>query len=131
MKKFLFYTFLFLILASCSGNDALEVGNKTSIEVEPIYDAGKVVKGEIIEAKIRVRNTGVYPLAIADVTTSCSCTVPEKPDELVPPGEEIIIKAQVDTEKTSGGLINKSVTIVANTEPSTTTVIIRAEVTKK
>ena len=125
------FLLFFAVLVSCGGNDAIEIGNKTTLEVEPLYDAGKVVKGEIIDAKIKVKNTGVYPLVIADVTTSCSCTVPEKPEEPIAPGEEVVIVAHVDTEKTSGRLINKSVTIVANTEPSNTTVIIRAEVLNK
>jgi hypothetical protein len=59
---------------------------------------------------------------------SCSCTVAEKPSDMIQPGEEGVIKAIVNTENFSGGVIAKSVTIVANTEPSVTEVVIKAKV---
>ena len=42
--------------------------------------------------------------------------------------QSIVIKANVNTENFSGGVIAKSVTIVANTEPSVTEVVIKAKV---
>jgi hypothetical protein len=47
---------------------------------------------------------------------------------MIQPGEEGVIKAIVNTENFSGGVIAKSVTIVANTEPSVTEVVIKAKV---
>lgn len=122
---------LSLLLFSCGGSSEVEIGNKTTIAFEKVYDAGTVVKGEVIDAKIKIKNTGKYPLVIAEVTGSCSCTVAEKPEEPIQPGEEAIIMARVDTDKTNAGMINKSVSIVANTEPSVSQVIIRAKVEKK
>lgn len=114
--------------ASAEGGENVEVGNKTTIVVNPIYDAGDVVKGEIITAVFTVKNTGKYPLVVSEVKGSCTCTVAEKPEKPIAPGSEAVIKAEVDTEKTSSGDISKSVRIVANTEPSVTEVVIKAKV---
>lgn len=128
MKKLTFFLPLFFILAACSGSDTVEIGNKTTMQVDPVYDGGVVVKGEIIHAKFVVRNTGKYPLVIASVTPSCSCTVGSKPEEPILPGEQGIIKAEVDTDRTPTGVISKTLNIVANTEPSVTEVAIKAKV---
>jgi hypothetical protein len=129
MKSILLFT-LGLMVLSCGGNQTVEVGNKTSMVVNPVFDAGKVVKGETIRATFTVKNTGKYPLVIADVKGSCTCTVAEKPEDPIKPGQTATIKAEVDTERTAYGSISKSVRIVANTEPSVTEVVIKAVVKK-
>jgi hypothetical protein len=131
MKKLFFALTLGTGLFSCSGTDVVEVGNKTSMIVKPVFDAGEVVKGEVITATFMVENTGQYPLVIADVKGSCSCTVADKPEDPIVPGETGTIKAEVDTENLSTGLITKSVRIVANTEPSVTEVAIKATIKNK
>jgi hypothetical protein len=130
MKRIAFL-FLMPLLFSCGGSNEVEIGNKTTMVVESVFDAGTVMKGEMIEAEFNVKNTGNYPLVIAEVQGSCSCTVAEKPETPIQPGEEGVIKARVNTDKTSGTMIAKSVRIVANTEPSVTEVIIRAKVKRK
>lgn len=128
MKKIIYTSILSLVLLGCSSNETAEVGNKTTMVVNKTFDAGTVVRGEIIKAKFTVKNTGDFPLVIADVKGSCSCTVASKPDKPIQPGDEAVIKAEVDTERTSAGSISKSVRIVANTEPSVTEVGIKATV---
>lgn len=118
------------VLGACT-TDEVVVGNKTTIEVEKVFDAGQVIKGEKINAKFVVKNTGKYPLVIAEVSPSCSCTVMEKPEEPIAPGESTTIKASVDTEKTGEGVLVKTVSITSNTNPSTTVVRIEATVVKK
>jgi hypothetical protein len=131
MRKLLFIAPAFMLLFACTETQTVEVGNKTTMVVDPVFDGGEVVKGEIISAKFVVRNTGSYPLVIAEVKGSCSCTVAERPEDPIQPGEEGVIKADVDTERTSTGEITKSVRIVANTEPSVTEVAIKAMVKPK
>lgn len=131
MKKLLFIAPAFFMLFACTETEMVEVGNKTTMVVDPVFDGGEVVKGEIISAKFVVRNTGSYPLVIADVKGSCSCTVADRPEDPIQPGEEAVIKADVDTDRTSTGEITKSVRIVANTEPSVTEVAIKATVKPK
>ena len=131
MKKLLFIAPALMLMFACTETQTVEVGNKTTMVVDPVFDGGEVVKGEIISAKFVVRNTGSYPLVIADVKGSCSCTVADRPENPIQPGEEAVIKADVDTERTSTGEITKSVRIVANTEPSVTEVAIKATVKAK
>jgi hypothetical protein len=57
--------------------------------------------------------------------------VAQKPEDPIMPGQKGVIKADVDTERTSTGAIAKSVRIVANTEPSITEVVIKATVKSK
>lgn len=131
MKKFVYLFFAFLILSSCTGSDELEIGQKTSMEVEKEIDMGTVQYGETIDAKIKVKNTGSYPLVLAEVKGSCSCTVADYPKDPIPPGEERILKASISTANSNPGPLVKDVRIMANTVPSLTTVIIKANIKRK
>ena len=126
MKAVLMVATLFLFVA-CSSNE-VAIGNKTTMEVNESFDAGRVIKGEKITAKFTVKNTGGYPLVIADVKVACSCTLASKPEDPIAPGESAVIEAVVDTEKTGSGALTKAVTIISNTTPSTTDVLIKATV---
>lgn len=131
MKYVLFLGVSFLLgLTSCTSEMEVSLGNRTTMEVNPVFDAGEVVKGEFITAKFTVTNTGDYPLVIADVKASCTCTVAKKPEEPIAPGESSEIIAQVDTDKTGTGGISKSINIVSNADPSVTSVKIKATVLK-
>jgi len=95
-----------------------EIGQKTSMKITKVFDAGTRVKGEKIEARFEVENTGRYPLVFGSIKGSCSCTVAEKPEAPILPGKKGVIKAVVDTEKfDSGYKLNKIVTVMANTVP--------------
>lgn len=121
-----------LLLFSCGGNSEIEIGNKTTMEVTPeVFDAGEVIKGEMITAKFTIKNTGEYPLVLGEVKGGCSCTVAEYPEEPIQPGDTGEILAHVNTNETGIGPLNKSVNIVANTEKSITTVVVRASVMRK
>lgn len=117
------------LFASCSTSSSdMEVGQYTTMEVEERFDAGTVAKGEVVEATFTLKNTGEYPLIIADVKEACSCTVSEYPEEPIAPGESGTLSASVDTDRTGKGVISKPITITANTKPSTTQVTITAKV---
>ncbi len=120
-----------LLLFACGGNTDYEVGNKTTMEVNELYDAGDIVKGEKITAVFTIKNTGDYPLVIGEVKGSCSCTVAEYPEEPIAPGQEGKISAHVNTDEVEAGLLNKSVRIVANTNPSIKQVLIKANIIRK
>lgn len=128
MKNLAVFALFVLGLLSCNSESDAEIGEFTTIEVEETFDAGTVAKGEIVEAKIEIKNTGDYPLIIANVRASCSCTVSEYSEDPVAPGEKAYIYAEVDTDKTGKGVITKPITISANTRPSSTQVTIRAKV---
>ncbi len=120
-----------LLLFSCASKDKLEIGNKTTISVNDTFNAGKVMLGEEVEASFTIKNTGKYPLIIAEVKGECSCTVAEFPEEPIEPGETGKISATVRTDNAPEGMLSKGVRIIANTEPSLTKLTINAEIVRK
>lgn len=92
-----------------------------------LHDFGRVLAGEKISYSFKFRNTGKSDLLIAKVSASCGCTVPEWPKTPIAPGEEGYITV---TFNTSGrkGVQHKSITVLANTNPNTTVLNIKAEV---
>ena len=126
--KFILFVGLILSIVACGGNSEGEVGQYTTIELDEEFDAGTVAKGEIIKADIRIKNVGDYPLVIANVKGSCSCTVTDYEQDPIAPGASTVIKAEVNTDNINKGIISKSVSITANTRPSTTNVVIKARV---
>ena len=125
MKKTLLFLAISFLIFSCEDKKKLVVGQKTTMEVNLVYDAGNVIKGEVINAKFKVKNTGDYPLVFGEVRPSCSCTVPHKPEKPIQPGQTGEIIAQVMTDKLNTKNGSKSVTIMTNTEPNTTVLMIK------
>ena len=121
--------FSLLLLVACSGGNKLEVGQKTSMKIDKLFEAGTRVKGEVIEARFNIENTGDYPLVFGEIKGSCSCTVAEKPEAPIPPGEKGVILARVDTESFRvNSEVSKYVTLIANTEPNRVTLRITAQI---
>lgn len=131
MRNVLFFTLLIALLTSCGGSNEVEVGQRTTMDIDKVFDAGEVFKGEVISAKFKIKNTGDRPLVISEVKGSCSCTVTDYPEEPLMPGEEGEIMAHVNTDKTGAGTLSKSVRIVSNTTPSVNTVVVKAIVKNK
>ena len=80
-------------------------------------DLGKVKEGQSVEVSFRFKNTGTKPLIIVNVSASCGCTVPEKPEKPYAPGEEGVIKAKFDSRGRPKGEARKTVYVDANTSP--------------
>ena len=121
--------FVSIALLGCEEVNELEVGQKTTMNIDKLYDAGTRVKGEVIEAVFNIENTGDYPLVFGEIKGSCSCTVAEKPEAPIMPGEKGVITAKVDTEKFRvNSEISKYVTVMANTEPNRVTLNIKAKI---
>jgi hypothetical protein len=122
MSRILFISFMLIsgvVFNSCKTDQLeAEIGQKTSMKITKVFDAGERIKGEKIYAEFQVENTGRYPLVFGEIKGSCSCTVAEKPEAPILPGRKGVIKAVVDTEKfDSGYRLNKIVTVMANTVP--------------
>ena len=122
MSRILFISIMLsssVVFNSCKTDQSeLEIGQKTSMKITKVFDAGERIKGEKIYAEFQVENTGRYPLVFGEIKGSCSCTVAEKPEAPILPGRKGVIKAVVDTEKfDSGYQLNKIVTVMANTVP--------------
>lgn len=132
MKNALVIIAAALLVASCNQNDAqsaaVPVSNTstqtpsgeetsfTSIEwIDSVQqDLGTIKEGQTPEISWRFRNTGNKPLVIENASASCGCTVAEKPEEPILPGEEGIIKAKFTSEGRPGPN-NKQVIVYANT----------------
>ena len=83
----------------------------------PTVDAGKVRRGEKIEARFALRN------AIREARPACGCTVATFDREIAPGGEGEV-RATVDTSRFTGA-ITKTVSVVTNdpSHPETTLTI--------
>jgi hypothetical protein len=127
MKKSILIFALVALFAGCGDSDSDNFGEATTIETETVYDFGEAVEGEVIDVTFEVKNTGSIPLNIVDVKPACGCTVAEFTKEPITPGKSGSIKAQVNT-KGFRGPISKSVIMLANTDPTRTTFIVKGNV---
>jgi len=130
MKKIAILACLAVGLFSCSPKNEVEVGFKTTMTIESVYDGGKVAKGEVINAKFNVENTGNSPLILSDVKGSCSCTVADWPKDPIAPGKTGFIKAQVNTQDFQYGPVTRSITVLSNTTPADTKITVKANIIK-
>ena len=132
MKGLFFLSVIsFCFLIGCQSDNTVEIGKKTEMKVDPVFDAGSVNKGEKIKAVFKVKNTGKSPLVISEVKGSCTCTVADFPKKPILAGKTGEIKAEVNTDKTGEGKISKSIRITANTVPGLTVVHVKANVILK
>lgn len=89
----------------------------TSIQmIDTTYNFGTVAEGAIVEFSFRFKNTGDKPLIVQNASASCGCTVPEKPEQPVMPGETSFIKVKFNTEG-KPNQAHKTVNIVSNARP--------------
>ncbi len=98
--------------------------------VETKFDFGTVNEGDKVSHVFKFSNTGNIPLLISDVRSTCGCTVPEWPEEPIPPGAQDQISVVFDTDGKKEKQ-NKPITITANTFPSKTVVSLDGFVTPK
>ncbi|SDD63259.1 DUF1573 domain-containing protein [Niabella drilacis] len=96
----------------------------TAVWVDSTFkDVGKVKKGQVVEIPFTIKNTGDKPLVIASVSPGCGCTVGEKPEKPILPGEEGKVVAKFNSAGQAEGSHNKNMTVHANTKPFTETVL--------
>ena len=94
---------------------------------EESHDFGKLMQGETVSFPFKFKNTGKSDLVISDVSTSCGCTVPSFPKTPIHPGQDGTIKVTFNSAG-KHGFQNKNIVIVANTQPNTLILRIKAEV---
>ncbi len=96
---------------------------------ETEYDFGTIDQGTNVEHLFKFTNTGDAPLVIVDAKSSCGCTVPEKPEGPIAPGEEgeLLVKFNGSGKNQ----VSKTVTITANTQAGKETIKIKAFVNPK
>lgn len=86
-----------------------------------VIDYGTVNKGDNGVREFIFRNSGNAPLIISNVKSTCGCTIPEKPEKPILPGESEKIQVKYDTKRV--GFIRKSITVTSNAASSPTTIL--------
>jgi hypothetical protein len=94
---------------------------------EETHDFGRITQGEKVTSGFKFKNTGGANLVISSASGSCGCTVPEYPRKPIAPGEEATVNVVFSSEGKSG-IVEKSVTLVTNCEPSTKIIYIKANI---
>lgn len=102
----------------------------TSIEYfESEHNFGNVFYPSDNKYTFKFKNTGDAPLVIESAKASCGCTVPNKPEEPILPGEigelDVIFRPK---NGQIGQQVTKKVTVTANTNPRETYLEITANV---
>ena len=108
------------------------LANMTTMSFDKLsHDYGKVPADTDNKTTFRVTNTGKKPLVIEKVSASCGCTTPSKPEKPILPGKSDEIVVVFHPKETQLGQQNKTVTVMANTNPKMEVLNISAMVEKK
>lgn len=91
-----------------------------------MHDFGEVEAEKDVVTEFKVTNTGSRPLIIENVSASCGCTTPKKPEKPIPPGKSDVIEVKFKSKPGQVNEITKTVTVTANTKEKTHQVKIRA-----
>ena len=149
MKKLVIAFSTIAILASCAtrnsestetvapaGNMAVPAANATPANlpdpttvqlIDSVYDFGTVQDGAVVQFSYRFKNTGTKPLVIMNASASCGCTVPEKPEQPIMPGETGYIKVKFDS-KGRVGEAHKTVHVESNAQPQFPELLLKGNV---
>ncbi len=147
MKQFLILLCIAAAVASCdvkrkdkinddsnnsdSAKKANALNNPTTVAlIDSVFNFGTISEGEKVEFSYRFKNTGTTALMIMSASASCGCTVPEKPEKPILPGEEGFIKVVFNSSGKSGHN-SKDITVNANTSPAFPVLKLTGEVTPK
>ena len=143
MKKYILFLLVSLIIISCDSRSKDKTVGGTTVSpqktftdsttvqiIDSVYNYGKVTDGEKVEYNYRFKNTGSKPLVIVSATSTCGCTVPEKPEKPIMPGEIGFIKVVFDS-KGKVGITNKPITVISNANPPFTELLLTGEVLAK
>jgi len=91
------------------------------------YDFGKVKQNVPAVYSFEITNTSDKPLVIENAHATCGCTVPERPDKPVMPGDTSFIKV-VFNSKGKSGHQDKSIIVSSNAKPSFPDLMLSGEV---
>lgn len=140
VKKYFLFLLVSVIMISCdnrrkdkiaddaSAQTALALKDSTTVQIiDSSYNFGKVTDGEKVEYSYRFKNTGTRPLVIVEASASCGCTVPQKPEKPILPGDIGFIKIVFDSKGRVGNA-HKSITVISNANPEFPPLILTGDV---
>lgn len=108
MKKIILALFVSLFAFSVYAQE-----KKAKIEFKTkTIDYGEIKKGSDGTRVFEFTNTGDAPLIISDVSSSCGCTIVERPTEPILPGKSEKIEVKYATNRV--GIIRKTITVTSN-----------------
>jgi hypothetical protein len=109
----------------------LALKDSTTVQIiDTAYNFKTVTDGEKVIYSYRFKNTGTKPLVIVEATASCGCTVPQKPERPVLPGETGFIKIVFDSQGRVGEA-HKTISVISNAKPEFPTLILTGNVLAK
>lgn len=140
-KGFLLLPCFFLLITGCDVRKKdtkavipakIELKDPTMVEIiDSVYDFGKISEGEVIEYSYRFKNIGNKPLVITEQPhASCGCTVAERPEEPILPGDTGFIKVKFNSDNRPGEA-RKTVTVSSNANPPFPELLLMGEVIGK
>lgn len=107
------------------------LADSTTVQIiDSSFNFGKVTDGEKVEYNYRFTNTGTKPLVIINAEASCGCTVPQKPEKPILPGEMGFIKIVFDSKGRVGNAY-KTIKVTSNAKPEFPQLILTGDVEKK
>jgi Protein of unknown function (DUF1573) len=140
MNRLITALFLTCIIVSCNirntkknadvltNSEAAGFTDTTTVQViDSAYNFGSVTDGDKVEYSYRFRNTGNKPLIVSSAVASCGCTVPEKPQEPIKPGETGFLKV-VFNSKGRVGEVRKEITVTSNAYPKFPVLLLTGQV---
>jgi hypothetical protein len=127
MKKLFFFSaLLFLAFHACRNNQSSaenasnvsqrDTANFTRIQwSDTLIDFGTIKMGDSVQVKFQCTNIGTKPLFLTGVRASCGCTIPSYTKSAILPGENGIVTASFNSNKSHPGDIYKTVYVTSNT----------------
>jgi hypothetical protein len=140
VKKYILFLLVAATFVSCDARrkdkiaddteaqKALALKDSTTVQIiDSAYNFNPVTEGEKVVYNYRFKNTGTKPLVIVEATASCGCTVPQKPEKPILPGETGFIKVVFDS-KGRVGEAHKTITVISNAKPEFPQLILTGKV---
>ena len=98
--------------------------------IDSVHNFGKVTDGEKVVFSYRFKNVGNKPLIVSSASATCGCTIPERPEEPLQPGETGYLKVVFNSQGRVGP-VHKEVHVVSNAMPAFPTLQLIGEVIQK
>lgn len=121
---------IFIILSLLFFSCNKKTNNLAEIEINKVQNFGDIKVGDTVKKTFYIKNLSENSLIIKDLKTSCGCTVAKIKDSLIEKDSGTSIIAQYIAEPDDIGIIEKSIIIEANTDPTFTVLYLKGKVIK-
>jgi hypothetical protein len=91
-----------------------------------VIDYGEIAKDSDGVRVFEFTNTGDAPLIVSNVSSTCGCTIPKKPEKPILPGESGVIEVKYATNRV--GPIRRTITVYSNADEPTKALRIKGKV---